>query len=582
MSTAPFAFLDFPLAPHLAPGRWRFANAHVVLAAYRVDEVPAVLRSVDAHAAAGRHAVGFVAYEAAPAFDPALVVRSDSAGPLAWFLVTDAPEFVPAAPLGAAAVPTWQARTSATAHAAAIAAIHDAIGRGDVYQVNHTIRLDVDGIDDPHALYAQLLASQGSGYGAHIHAGSHEILSASPELFFMRRGEMLTTRPMKGTSRRGRYAEEDTLRADALRASTKERAENVMIVDLLRNDMGRLARLGSVRVPSLFDVEVRPTVLQMTSTITADIPASTSLASIFGALFPCGSVTGAPKIAAMQHIAANEDAPRGVYCGAIGHVAPGGDATFSVAIRTLVIDEHNGRAVYGTGSGVTWDSVAADEFDEAVAKAAVLTVRPPAFDLLETLRGEHGMVLRLEAHLDRLGASAAYFGWDAVHIRRAASTALDAIAETCVAPTRIRLTVARDGATNVTLLPAPAPFAEPPSVELAHSPVDGTDPFLCHKTTHRHVYDAHRAAHPDAFDVLLYNQRDELTESTIGNIVLELDGVRVTPPRSAGLLAGVLRNELLATGDIIERVLHRADVERATRVWIINALRGWVEVSLKR
>lgn len=572
--------LDFPPAPGEAPARWRFGAPHAVLVAHTIDEVRSVLASVDRHTAAGQHAVGFVAYEAAPAFDSAMVVRSGVTGPLAWFLITDAPERVAAAAMREAAAPTWQARTNAAAHAAAITAIHEAIGRGDLYQVNHTIRLDVGGVHDTAALYAQLLAAQGDGYGAHIHTGTHEILSASPELFFARRGTTLTTRPMKGTARRGRYTEEDAARAATLRASPKERAENVMIVDLLRNDVGRLAVPGTVTVPSLFDVEVRPTVLQMTSTITATIPATTTTAAIFEALFPCGSVTGAPKVAAMQHIAAHEDAPRGVYCGAIGHVAPGGDATFSVAIRTLAIDHARRRAVYGTGSGVTWDSVAADEYDEAVAKAAVLTTRLPSFELLETLRAEPGVVLRRDAHLDRLSDSAAYFGWDVARTRAAATAALDAVAANCTAPTRARLTVTRAGATDVMLQPAPAPFSTPPRVVIATTPVDSREVFLCHKTTHRRVYDAQRAAHPDAFDVVLYNERDELTESTIGNIVLELDGARVTPARSAGLLAGVLRQELLATGEITERVLHRADLERATRVWIINALRGWVEVSL--
>jgi para-aminobenzoate synthetase/4-amino-4-deoxychorismate lyase len=580
VSIAPFVVLDFPPAPGQPPQRWRFSAPHAVLVAHTIAEVREVLAAVDTHTAAGRHAVGFVAYEAAPAFDAAFVVRQGVTGPLAWFLITDAPAVVgPTAP-HEATPPTWRARTTADEHATAITAIHAAIGRGDLYQVNHTIRLDVDGVHDAAALYGQLLAAQGHGYGAHLHTGAHEIVSASPELFFARRGTQLTTRPMKGTARRGRYAEEDAARAAALRASPKERAENVMIVDLLRNDVGHIAVPGTVAVPSLFDVEIHPTVLQMTSTITATIPARTTTAEIFGALFPCGSVTGAPKVAAMQHIAAHEDAPRGVYCGAIGHVAPGGDATFSVAIRTLAIDHARRRAVYGTGSGVTWDSVATDEYDEAVAKAAVLTTRVPSFELLETLRAEPGVVLRREAHLARLCASATYFGWDAARIGAAAATALAAVAATCTAPTRVRLTVAQHGATDVMLQPAPAPFATPPRVVVATSPVASADVFLCHKTTHRGVYVAQRAAHPEAFDVLLYNERDELTESTIGNIVLEIDGARVTPARAAGLLAGVLRDELLASGAITERVLHRADLARASRVWIINALRGWVEVTL--
>jgi para-aminobenzoate synthetase/4-amino-4-deoxychorismate lyase len=580
VSTAPFVVLDFPPAPGAPPARLLFAAPRAVLVAHTLCEVREVLAAVDAHAAAGRHAAGFVAYEAAPAFDPAFRVQSGVTGPLAWFIVVDAPAIVPAVAARDARPLTWQSRTDAAAHAAAITAIHDAIGRGDLYQVNYTVRLDVTGVDDAAALYDQLLAAQGAGYGAHLHTGSHEIISASPELFFERRGTTVTTRPMKGTARRGRFREEDDAHTARLRESAKERAENVMIVDLLRNDLGRVAVPGSVRVPSLFDVEVRPTVLQMTSTITAEVPASTTTDALFSALFPCGSVTGAPKVAAMQHIAAHEQAPRGVYCGAIGHVAPGGQATFSVAIRTLAIDHARRRAVYGTGSGVTWDSVAADEYDETVAKAAVLTTRAPHFELLETMRAEPGVIVRRDAHLARLAASAAYFGWDADATQAAAARALDAVAAACHAPTRVRLTVARHGATDVMLQPAPADFAMPPTVVVATTPVNSTDVFLCHKTTQRAVYDAQRAAHPHSWDVLLWNERGELTESTIGNIVLELDGVRVTPARASGLLAGVLRDELLAAGTIQERVVTKDELSRATKLWVINALRGWVAVTL--
>jgi para-aminobenzoate synthetase / 4-amino-4-deoxychorismate lyase len=596
----PFARLDFPPSPARPAGAAGIGTAREVLIAHEAHEVGPLLDAVDAHAAAGRHAIGYVAYEAAPAFDPAAVVRPGATGPLAWFLIADTLEAAP--PLATAdevPAPTWTPRRDAAAHAAAITGVREAIARGDVYQVNHTERLDVTGLGDPAALYAALLTAQGPGYGAHLHTGTHEILSASPELFVARRGDLAWTQPMKGTARRGRWAAEDEARATALRSSPKERAENVMIVDLLRNDLGRVAEPGAVRVPSLFDVEHRPTVLQMTSTVEATLRPGTSTRALFAALFPCGSVTGAPKLAAMAHIARSEDAPRGVYCGAIGHVGPG-ECTFSVAIRTLAIDHARRRAVYGVGSGVTWDSDPAAEHDELLAKAAVLTARRPAFALLETMRAEGGVVQRREAHLARLSASAAYFGWDVARVRAAAERALDSLgagwrqqpagpaadatasaASRSIAPAmRVRLTVDAEGATTLRSEPAPAPPDAPPLVVIATTPVDPEDVFLCHKTTRRAVYDAQRAAHPDAWDVLLWNSRGELTESTIGNLVLELDGARVTPARSSGLLNGVLRDELLAQGAIAERVLTRDDLARATRVWVINALRGWVEVRV--
>jgi len=550
-----------------------------LLVAHTLDEVGPVLEAVDQHVAQGRHAIGFVAYEAAAAFDTCAVVPG-YAGPLAWFAVADAledPTTVEDHSTGGAL--RWTPRSTRSDYDAAIAAIRAAIARGDVYQVNHTVRLDVHELGDAAAIYARLRTAQGAGFGAHLHTGDLEIISASPELFFARRGDHLVTRPMKGTTRRGRYAEEDASLAASLLASEKERAENVMIVDLLRNDLGHIAIPGSVTVTSLFDIETRPTVLQMTSTIEADARAGTDTRALFAALFPCGSVTGAPKLAAMAHIARTEPEPRGVYCGAIGHVGPG-EATFSVAIRTVQLEHRPRRAVYGVGSGVTWDSAPDREYDEVVAKAAVLSASPPTFALLETLRGEGGQIPRREAHLDRLADSAAYFGWDAPALRQAAAAALDAAAPQCIAASRVRLTVDQAGRSDVTIEPAPVPFAQPPRVGLATSPVDGSDPFLCHKTTHRAVYDAQRATHPDLWDVILWNTHGELTETTIGNLVLTIGTEQLTPARHCGLLNGVLRDELLASGAIREAVLTRDDLARASACWVINALRGWTRVTV--
>jgi para-aminobenzoate synthetase/4-amino-4-deoxychorismate lyase len=547
------------------------------------DVVP-VLREVDAASRAGEHTVGFVSYEAAPAFDPALGSRASRAEPsglpLVWFGVFGAPEVLVAGTAPAATHATWRERVGRAEFDGAIAAIREAIGRGDVYQVNFTALLDVDARGDHGALYRRLLEAQGPGYGARIHTGRHEILSASPELFFDRRGSHITAKPMKGTARRGRWSEEDSSRATALASSPKERAENVMIVDLLRNDLGRVAVPGTVTVPALFDVERRPTVLQMTSTVTATLRDDVRIADLFSALFPCGSVTGAPKVAATRIIAALEASPRGVYCGAIGHVAPGGDATFSVAIRTLVIDHADRTAVYGVGSGITWDSAPASEYDEIVAKAGILTHDLPQFELIETLRLENGRYARLERHLARLEASAEYFGFSPAAMLRQAGrdTLMSHVRRAGSASHRVRLRVARDGRAAVEYESLPAPSPSPLRVALANSPVRRTNRFLHHKTTHRAVYDRHRADHASAFDVLLWNEEGELTEFTIGNVVLALDGERVTPPRDCGLLAGTFRAELLDQGVITERALTRDDLRRATAVWLINSVREWVEV----
>lgn len=353
-----------------------FARPLRVIAAYAVKDVVPAMQTVQQAVNAGKAAAGYVAYEAAPAFDPAMSVSSHAAPndfPLLWFGIFDAPQpapFLPAATLGAFGA--WRAQTDLAAYARNVAAIREAIGRGDAYQVNYTLRLQSELRGDAWAAYRGLSQAQGPGYSAYLDLGRWRILSASPELFFHKQGERIVTRPMKGTAPRGATPDEDARHARELAASEKNRAENLMIVDLLRNDLGRVARTGSVRVTSLFDVERYPTVWQMTSTVEAELPAQTPLDALFQALFPCGSVTGAPKISAMQQIARLEDTPRNIYCGAMGYLLPGGAAVFNVAIRTLLLDTRTNQATYGTGGGITWDSEAQSEYAEALAKADVL------------------------------------------------------------------------------------------------------------------------------------------------------------------------------------------------------------------
>lgn len=586
--TQPFVVLDFPTsAARPEPGSLLFADPIAVLEAFDIGAVAQTFAAAERHAAMGHHVAGFVAYEAAPAFDGALATRPpNDALPLVWFGVFSKPRRGPSAVLdhdiGGSPTATWSERTSQEAFGRAVSAIRDAIGRGDVYQVNHTIRLDVDVRGSVDHLYRRLNAAQGGGYSALIHTGRFDIVSASPELFFDRSGDQLVARPMKGTARRGRWLAEDDARAATLAASEKERAENVMIVDLVRNDIGRIAQPGTVHVPQLFSVERLPTVLQMTSTVTARLRPGISIWNIFAALFPCGSVTGAPKIAATRFIATLEHDPRGVYCGAVGHIAPGGEATFSVAIRTLTVHRESGRAEYGVGSGITWDSAAAAEYDEVLAKAAILTADLPTFDLLETLRLVEGEYARLGRHLARLEQSAAYFGFASpVGIRDAAARALEVHAASAPpgARQRVRVKISPNGIATVDSEALPMTLAQPVPIAVASSPVKRANRFLYHKTTHRAVYDRHRAEHAEAFDVLLWNEREELTEFTIGNLVAEIDGDRWTPPRDCGLLAGAFREELLERGLVRERVVRVTELERATGLWLVNSVREWVPVK---
>ncbi len=401
----------------------------------------------------------------------------------------------------------WQPSQQLDGYRQAIAQIKEAIARGDTYQVNYTIcAAALPGAATRGRCSCSLANAQRGGYAAYLDLGQHAICSASPELFVDIDGDRVVSKPMKGTAPRGRTLDEDRRRVAALRASAKDQAENVMIVDMIRNDLGRIARFGSVRVPSLLEVERYPTVLQMTSTVEARSAAPLDV--ILAALFPCASITGAPKVRTMQLIAGLEGGPRGVYTGAIGYLAPGRRARFNVAIRTVLVDRLAGQASYGVGSGIVWDSDADAEYEECRLKAQVLTRRFPDFDLLETMRwtAVEG-VARLEQHLARLAGAAEYFGFavdlDAVRGRLAA---LDPAGMPDSA--RLRLLAGRWGELRLEVHALELPAA-PKAVRLglAREAVDSDEVFLYHKTTHRAVYEQARAGRPDCDDVLLWNQR---------------------------------------------------------------------------
>jgi para-aminobenzoate synthetase / 4-amino-4-deoxychorismate lyase len=560
-------------------GRAFFTNPVEVISAYSHEEVRPALRRVERAAAEGFYAVGFVSYEAAPAFDRALAVKQHSSDlPLLWFGIFKSPSEIQTA-AGEFRVSDWTPSITRAEYEQSVEAVREAIARGDTYQVNYTLRLRARFEGDDFAFYERLRAAQRTRFGAYVNTGRFRVLSASPELFFRRTGRRVETRPMKGTAARGRWKEEDEAAATRLVVSEKERAENLMIVDLLRNDLGRVAETGAVKVEELFRVERYPTVLQMTSTVAATLREGVTLEELFAALFPCGSVTGAPKVSTSRFIAALEDSPRGVYCGAVGFIAPGGDAAFNVAIRTVVIDAETGEAVYGTGGGVTWDSTPGGEYAEALTKARLLTEDAADFELLETMRLDEKGFHLLEEHLARLEASAEYFdiSLNVAEVREALARHAE---EHDSATRRVRLLVSNEGQARVeSELLAELPDG-PLRVALALSPLKKSDRFLCHKTTRRGQYEARRAEVPDVFDVLLWNEEGELTEFTNGNVVVELDGRRWTPPRTCGLLAGTFRAVLLRRGEVEERVLLKEDLARASRVWFVNGVRGWVEVSL--
>lgn len=543
----------------------------------------AALRTAQDWAQAGHWVVGFVAYEAAPAFDPALACHPPVPGlPLASFAAYAAagtwhpPEI---ATDSAFRYGPWRAENGRRQALAQIETLRAGIRRGDYYQVNLTQRWRAAFEGDPYCGFLALRETQPEGYGAYLDGGNWQILSVSPELFFEWTPEgRLLTRPMKGTAARGLSPEADHAAAIALAFAAKERAENLMIVDLLRNDVSRVARTGSVTVPRLFQVESLPTAWQMTSTVECVTRPDVDLAAVFRALFPCGSVTGAPKHAAMKAIAARESSPRGAYCGAIGILEPGGHTRFNVGIRTVSIDRRLARAECGIGSGITLDSVADDEWAEWLVKRRFLLRASADFSLLETLRLEEGQYWLLDRHLRRLAGSAAHFGF--AYDETGVGCCLDELAAGHGQGTwRIRLLLDRRGNCQTEI------FAlEPASVDItvawAATPVDGEEEFLRHKTTRREMYACHAPA-SGVFDTLLWNAAGEITEFTRGNVVLELDGRQVTPALSSGLLPGVLRAELLARGEVEEAVLRREDVAQATGLWFINSVRGRVPARLR-
>ncbi|HEU4324095.1 MAG TPA: aminodeoxychorismate synthase component I [Roseiflexaceae bacterium] len=555
------------------PEGWRvFRDPALVVEARTPDEVVPALRRIEALVEGeGLHAVGFLAYEAASAFDPALETHAAS-GPLLWFGLYGGSETFELPPPPGLPALDWRPDQSRDEYARAIERIKALIAAGDTYQVNYTMRLRAPFDGDAWALFAQLAHAQPSPYAAFIDTGDLALCSVSPELFFRLESRALSARPMKGTAARGRTLAEDQAQAGWLHASEKNRAENVMIVDMMRNDIGRVARVGSVRVPELLTVERYPTVWQMTSTVTAETDAG--LPEIMAALFPCASITGAPKARTMQIIRELERAPRRVYTGCIGSYAPGRRAQFSVAIRTALVDRAAGQAEYGVGGGIVWDSASAEEYDECLLKARVLTAPQPGFALLETLlwRPDAGYAL-LDRHLARLADSARYFG---VPLEPAlARCALEDLAATLPpADQRVRLLVSQDGTPRCEHAPlAPAPD-RPVLLGIAPAPVDSANPLLYHKTTARQVYEAALAACPGCDDAVLWNERGELTETCIGNLALRLDGALLTPPVASGLLPGTLRAELLEQGTLREQTLTLADLERCEALFVLNSVRG--------
>jgi para-aminobenzoate synthetase/4-amino-4-deoxychorismate lyase len=572
MFDAPFVLLD-DARPGGADACLYRAPVRTIVA-HLPDEVRPALAALDAARAEGLHAAGYLAYEAGHALEPRL--HADTAGPLLWFGLFEscariAAEALPAHlpdPAGA-----WigkpRPQIARTAYDAAFARVHAWIEAGDIYQANLTFRAAVRVLGDPLAAYAAIRSRAAAGYGGIVWTGSEWLLSFSPELFFALREGELIARPMKGTTPRGATPEEDEAARATLATDEKQRAENLMIVDLMRNDLTRIARPGSVTVPELFKVETYPTLHTMVSTVSARLADDTSVGDVIAATFPCGSVTGAPKIRAMEVIGAVEPDPRGAYTGSIGRIDAAGDAAFNVAIRTLHLPRDGDVATIGLGSGVVADSRAGEEWDECLTKAAFLTRGQRRFDLIETMAFDpvDGIAL-LERHLARMKASAAAFGFP--FDRHAVRNELQAATFRLRAAARIRLLLSPSGHVAIGTAPLPPAPDTPVTAVVRPRIVAPRDFRLAHKTSDRRIYP--RA--PGAWETLYIDGDGYLTEGSFTAMFVERDGVLLTPPLSRGLLPGVLRAALIDSGRAVEADLVPADL--ADGFLLGNALRGLV------
>lgn len=576
---SPFVLLDDARASGASSSRL-YRDPVDTIVARTGDEVASALERLRAES---RPVAGFIAYEAGYPLEPKLsTARTVAAVPLLWFGVFNEYEDIPpdtVARLLPDPLSGWVGRPMPRVmredYDRAFARVADYIAAGDIYQVNLSLRADVATAGHPLALYAGLRARALAGYGGVVWTGQDWLLSLSPELFFALHDGKVTTKPMKGTAARGVSPIADAIAIETLQNDPKQRAENLMIVDLLRNDLSRVALTGSVAVPKLFSVETYPTIHTMTSTVTAQLPQGRDAVDVLTAIFPCGSITGAPKIRAMEIIDEVEAAPRGAYTGSIGRIDPDGNAAFNVAIRTLHLHEGDSCATIGLGGGIVADSHAGEEWDECLTKGKFVA-DTRAFDLIETMRFDpEGGIHLLDRHIERIGASAATFAipFD----RHAVRNELQAATFRIAAARRVRLMLSQSGRIAIEITKLHAMPDSPVEVALAPLPVSPADVRLRHKTSDRSFYSQARAK-AGTFEIALIDPEGFVTEGSFTNVFVKSEGALLTPPLARGLLPGVLRAELLANGSAVEGDVRPEDL--ANGFFVGNASRGLLEAVL--
>ncbi|HBM17015.1 MAG TPA: aminodeoxychorismate synthase component I [Lentisphaeria bacterium] len=546
-----------------------FENPSEVLQTYKIDEVVNYLNYIESTVLEKKQfAVGFVSYDAAPAFDAAMELRSGTSKlPLLWFALFDSykiielPEYLKKNDYFS----KWEPTVARKEYNSAIDKVKNYIQSGDTYQVNYTMRQHSEFKGDSWELFCELASSQRSPNCAYIETDDFTICSASPELFFTLKDGIITSMPMKGTAPRGLTLEEDKKQSEWLHHSHKNRSENIMIVDMIRNDIGRIAETGTVKIPKVFEVEKYPTVWQMTSTVQAKT--KSSFVEIMKALFPCASITGAPKVRTMEIISELESTPRGIYTGCIGLIAPDKSAQFNVAIRTVVIDKKTSKAEYGVGGGIVWESTAIDEYEECLIKTKFLSNPIPCFSILESLLWtyEEGYFLQ-DYHIERMKKSAEYFDYpfDEDKIR-------SVLTEQNSPSIKIRILLNADGNVSFESVLL-GKIKNEIRVAIASKPINKNNPFLYHKTTNRMIYDSIKSKYPDYDEVILWNQNGEITEGLSSNIIIRTGNRLFTPPISSGLLAGTFRQSLIDKGELKEKIITVEELKSADEVFLINSV----------
>nr|CAA6827615.1 MAG: Para-aminobenzoate synthase, aminase component (EC / Aminodeoxychorismate lyase (EC [uncultured Thiotrichaceae bacterium] len=600
--TTPFMLFENTLPDQRSETAWLFTQPIKEIIATRHDQLENVLAEVDIERKKGHYLAGFLSYEAAYAFSSKLTGFDNPATterPLLQFYVFDQvlrptpdeldqsfqqfPESVPF-------IKNWTPTETESAYISKLNRLRHYIEQGDVYQVNHTFRADFELEGDINGLYQALRKAQPVAFSALLHLPHNSVLSLSPELFLNKQGNTLSTKPMKGTAARGKNKEEDQQILAAMRKDKKLHSENLMIVDLMRNDIGRLAKPGSVEVSDLFEVQTYKTLHQMISTIKGEIAQDTPFAQIIKQLFPCGSITGAPKIRSMEIINELENTPRHIYTGAIGFITPENDFTFNVPIRTLYFPKGDTHGTMGIGGGIIYESNPQSEWQEALLKARFLTGLNRNFKLIETFRYDAAMdeISRLDAHLNRLQNSAEQFTYP-VEPEKWQQT-IQAYLEKQSKDSDLKIRFLLDAAGNISLSSEKLEQENDdilPTVTLSKHRIDADNIFRQHKTTNRELYNrAYQQAEQQGFyDVLFLNEAGFIAEASRHNLILEKDGQLYTPPTSDGALPGVMRQHLQHvlknTGTPIqEKQLTLEDLHNAERLYLCNSVRGMIEVSL--